>query len=377
MKKGVYIAFEFPLIQLTEYEQCESGIKKKIYCQFHTFINAGYRMTFLNPYIKRNILQRKIRRRLPFFEFTKWDDDILHSGQLDFIYIRKPWHMDGDLIFHLKKLKRDYPECKVLLEIPTYPYDGEHHALSMKPLIWKDKFWRKYLKKYTDKVITYSDDKEIFGVSTIQISNAINMERIRLANLKPFDSQNIHIMLCATLSYWHGYDRALYGLAEYYKKCGKINFVLHVVGEGDETDHLKQIISDNSLEKHVIMHGKKFGQQLDDIYSLCDLGFDSMGRHRSGVTYNSSLKGKEYAAKGLPIISGVNTEFDYDNSYKYYLRVPADDTPVDYEKVGQFCQHIYGTKAVETIRREIKEYSNLHFTYAATFAPIISYINGE
>jgi hypothetical protein len=51
---------------------------------------------------------------------------------------------------------------------------------------------------------------------------------------------------------------------------------------------------------------------LNDIYNISDIAIDSLGRHRSNVMYNSTLKGKEYCAKGLPIVSGVKTEFDYD-----------------------------------------------------------------
>lgn len=42
-----------------------------------------------------------------------------------------------------------------------------------------------------------------------------------------------------------------------------------------------------------------------------------MGRHRSGVSFNSSLKGKEYCAKGLIIVSGVKTELDLDGEFLY------------------------------------------------------------
>ncbi|MFK5655764.1 hypothetical protein ACIA4K_04025 [Lactobacillus delbrueckii subsp. bulgaricus] len=67
----------------------------------------------------------------------------------------------------------------------------------------------------------------------------------------------------------------------------------------------------------VSMVGKKEKEELDYYYNICDIGIDSMGRHRSNVYYNSSLKGKEYLAKGLPIVLGVTTELDYIKDFRF------------------------------------------------------------
>lgn len=375
MINGKYLAFEFPLISNEEYSKCDSGIKKKIYGQYNTFIAHGYTMSFVNPYEKYRTLNKRLRRRLPLFWLTKWDDQELYEEDSQFEYIRKPWHMDGDLIRHLKKAKHNNPSIKILLEVPTFPYDNEHHSFSMKPLVYKDRFWRQFLKKYVDRIVTYSDDMTIFGIPTIRISNAMDTTNVKPANYKQFDPNNIHIMLCATLSYWHGYDRAIEGLKEYYDRGGKTNFVLHIVGEGEEYANYKTMIEANHLESHVILYGNRYGIELDHIYEQCDVGFDSLGRHRSGVKYNSSLKGKEYAAKGLPIVSGVLTELDFDKSFKYYYRIPADDSLVDYFGIETFCKQVYKGKKVEEVRNDIRNYSDSHFSYEVTFAPIFEYLD--
>ena len=242
------------------------------------------------------------------------------------------------------------------------------------PLIIKDVVWRSMLKKYVDRIVTYSNDEKIFGINTIRISNAISCQNLNIAKAKDFNPKKIHIMLCATLSYWHGYDRAITGLNEYYKNGGDINFTLHVVGQGEEFYNLQKMISAYSLDNHIIMHGNKTGKDLDELYNVCDLGFDSMGRHRAGVYYNSSLKGKEYIAKGLPVVSGVETELDYDDSFNYYMRVPADDSPINYFAIGKFCKNIYDGKTVKSIREEIRDYAIKNYSYKKTFEKVFEFI---
>ena len=134
------------------------------------------------------------------------------------------------------------------------------------------------------------------------------------------------------------------------------------------------MINKYKLNEKVFLLGPKFNKELDEIYNQCVIGLDSMGRHRSGVFYNSSLKGKEYTAKGLMIVSGVNTEFDYDENYKYYYRIPADDSPMDIESVVKFYEECTREKDLKEIQKKIVEYARKHFDFDVSMRPIIDYI---
>lgn len=372
---GLFLAFEFDLLKKTKINSTESGIEKKIFYQYKTFSDYNFNMAFYNPYKINHFLEKRIRRRMPFSFLNKWDESEVNLSALSFEYIRKPWRLDGDLILHLRRLKKKNPKCIVIMEIPTYPYDNENYTFSSIPLVLKDKFWRKRLHNYVDRIVTYSNDNSIFGIQTIRISNAINVNNDYSYIKKSFNPLEIHVMMCATLCYWHGYDRAIEGLYNYYQNGGETNYILHIVGYGDEYPKYKELIEKYNLQKHIIMHGKLYGSELDKVYSLCDIGFDSMGRHRSGVVYNSSLKGKEYASKGLPIVSGVCTEFDYITNYKYYYRVPADDSPIDFTKITSFCSLVFSGADVPSTHKAISEYANLHFSYESTMKPVIEYIS--
>ena len=378
-RKGLFIAFDNltynPNI-INETKPSEvNGLEKKIFYQINTFKKYGFEMFFYNPYLNRNSLIEKITRRLPFHFLEKWDFDFSAINSFSFIYIRKPWFMDGDLIFTLKKIRKIAPNIKVFLEIPTYPYDHEGKDLKMLQLKIKDKLWRKYLFKYVDRIVTYSDDDYIFDIKTIKVSNAIDYELVKRKKILNSIDNSFNMIAVSSLYYWHGYDRAIEGLKNYYEGTHSKEVNLYIVGTGPELVKYEKLIKEYDLENHVFLTGYKSGSALDDLYDKCIIGLDSMGRHRSGVSFNSSLKGKEYCAKGLIIVSGVKTELDLDGEFNYYIRVPADETPVDFVSVIEKVDNYLSSENIFDIQTKIMEYSKNKFDYEVALEPVKKYID--
>ncbi len=374
-KKGLYIAFEFEYKSnlFLKNNRSIDGIEKKIYFQFETFKKYGYEMMFYNPYVNRKHSIERIFRRLPYHYLYKWNFNYENLKDYSFIYIRKMWFMDGDLILFLKKVKSLYPSIKILLEIPTYPYDKEGKKIDMIPLKIKDKKWRKQLKYYVDRIITYSDHDSIFEIKTIKTSNAICMDSYRKRKIN-VDNRCINMIACGNLYYWHGFDRAIKGIANYYAKTPNIDLKLYIVGEGAELPVYKELLDKYQLHDHVVLTGSKYGDELESIYDLCNVGIDSMGRHRSGVYYNSSLKGKEYCAKGLIVISGVKTELDFYKNYPYYYRVPADDSAIDFTKFVDYYTKLLKNDNINNIQNTIQTFAREHFDFKIAMLPIIKFI---
>lgn len=375
-KRGLFIAFEFnynaDLLKKGSYD----GIEKKIYHQINTFKNYGYDMDFCNPYRNRKHSIERIFRRLPFHCFERWDFNFDKVKKYDFIYIRKIWFMDGDLIFFLKKVKKIKPDIRIILEIPTYPYDQEGKQIDMIPLKIKDKFWRTRLSLYVDRVVTYSKDDIIFNIETIKTSNAIDYESAKRTG-NDLCNDKINMIACGNLYYWHGFDRAIEGLRLYYNKGCKKEINLYIVGYGNENEKYEKMIKEYNLSKHVFLVGAAYGNELDSIYSKCVVGLDSMGRHRSGVFYNSSLKGKEYCAKGLIIISGVETELDGKSDYKFYYRVPATDEAIDFEDFLSYYNKLICDSSIEKIQKEIMSFAENNFDFSVVMDPIRKYIENQ
>lgn len=356
-----------------EEDNSNPGIKEKIRQQFEIFQAAGISMYFY--YAKPQSKLYRYVNRMPFFrDHFYLAENIIKEA--DFVYMRKPSAINMGFIDLLKRIKSLEPGIKILLEIPTYPYDNEIQGIVRQPLKWKDRFARKKLRKYVDVVLTYSDDKEIFGIKTINISNGVDALKISEAVKKysHVDDGKIHFMACAKFNLWHGYDRVIEGLHRYLQNpTANRNIQIDMVGDGQALDSYRQLVEKYAMQDYVVFHGKLQGEDLVRAYSVCDIGLDSMGRHRSGVYFNSSLKGKEYCAYGLMIVSGVETELDHADDFEYYYRIPADDSAVDFEKVLSFYESKVGNDK-DKVKNIIMQYAINHFTMNIVFRPVVDYV---
>jgi Glycosyltransferase len=354
-----------------KFELWGMGIQKKIRNQMNELEkNFGHcEYIFLeNPKSK---ITKYINKIVPYLSNVNYKKaDLIDSGSIAYIrYVT----IDYSFYTFIKRLNKK--NVKILLEIPTYPYNKEVTSIIGKWQLLGESVYISKLYKYIDRIITYSKDQLIFNIPTICISNGIDTKDMYQLSCSPIDS-TVNMIAVASLAKWHGYDRVIKGIAEYYANGGKRNVVFHLVGDGYRIlEQYKKDVRQLGIENHVIFYGKRTGGSLDDVYHKCTIAIDSLGRHRSGVVYNSSLKGKEYLLKGLPVVSGVKTELDYDLSFKYYLRVPADETAVDINSIIKFFDYIYTSgRNRKEIQEEIRMYAIKNFSYEVAFLPVIRYM---
>lgn len=310
-------------------------------------------------------IKDKIKFLLPFLssERERKREILLKSikNDTDYIYIRKP-SLTIKFYKLLKKIKQKNPNIYIMMEIPTYPFHSEYNGLSRLNIIKSVNCERK-LKNVVDRIMTYSDDDRIWGIPTLKLSNCVSYDDIP-SRSKAYKTQKktIRLTCVANFKYWHGIDRMINGMKKY---GGDYNVVLNIVGEGEEISRLKQL-SDGI--NNVVFHGLKTGDELTKIFNETDIAVDALGRHRSGVYYNSSLKGKEYVARGIPVVSAVETELDHMEDFPYYLKLPADESYIDVQKIIDFYEDIYSKKSPEVITHEIRNYTKELFDYKKGFA---------
>ena len=248
---------------------------------------------------------------------------------------------------------------RIVMEIPTYPYDAEYYAQGMSRQIFQDKIFRNQLARELDAIVTFSDYSQIFGQHTIRISNGIDFDSVKMKTTVNDTSKELNLIGVAEIHRWHGFDRLIKGLAQYYSQPQDYLVKFHVVGyffsaEGEEA--FRKLIAENNVGQYVILYGKKHGQELDDLFNLCDFGIGSLGRHRVGIEKIKTLKNREYAARGIPFVYS-ETDSDFDDK-PYVLKVPADETPVDINQLIAF--HRQQTMTPSEIRESISNLSWKH-----------------
>ena len=300
-----------------------------------------------------NGFSSKILKRIDFSAITKYVKD----NNIEFVYIRSNHNANPCTIYMVKCMKKY--GAKVVMEIPTYPYDSEYEAQGISRQIFQDKIFRNRLAKHLDAIVTFSDYDKIFGQRTIKISNGIDFDSVKMKTTINDTSKELNLIGVAEIHEWHGFDRLVKGLAEYYSNPQSYFVKFHVVGYFFSTEienEFKKIISDNHMEDFVILYGKKHGEELDRLFNKCDFGIGSLGRHRVGIDKIKTLKNREYAARGIPFIYS-ETDSDFDTR-PYVLKVPADESPVIIEDIIDFYKR--NSMSPIQIRDSIKELSWKH-----------------
>lgn len=343
-----------------------NGISKKIHYQVDALKACGLdvHICYLNEsdgnkyrMIDNTILcdygqgfKGKILKRI---EFTSIANYAIKEG-VSFVYIRSDHNASPFTIRMVKKMRK--AGIYVVMEIPTYPYDNEKATSSRKLQRFVDKYFRKSLAKHLCRIVTFSDYNTIFGTPTIQISNGVDFSKIKLKQRINETSKELHLIGVAEIHYWHGFDRIVQGLVNYYKNNPDYKVIFHIVGDffGErEKNEIMPFITANHLESYILIHGAKHGEELDELFELSDIAIGSLGRHRSGITNIKTLKNREYAARGL---SFIYSEQDSDFEGKpYILKVPADESPIDIISIIDFFRKLNITPL--EIRNSIKSLS--------------------
>lgn len=293
-------------------------------------------------------MSAKIRKRFDFSFIANY----VSQEKIALVYIRSFHNANPFTIRMVKQLK--YAGAKVVMEIPTYPYDQEYVTRFMKLELAVDRCFRHSLVRKMDGIITFSDAREIFGKKTIRISNGIDFDAVPVKQHINDTSSELHLIGVAEVHYWHGFDRIISGLTKYYQTPRDYKVYFHIVGalSGErERQKILPLIKQYQLEPYVILHCAHRGKTLDQLFEHADFAIGSLGRHRSGITNIKTLKNREYTARGLAFVYS-ETDSDFDNR-PYVLKAPADESPIDIENLIAFYQH--QQLSPDEIRSSIKE----------------------
>ena len=334
-----------------------SGISKKIHYQvkglrengyevhlcYYDFDKNGHRCRFVDGNVIKDYgtgMLAGLRQRIDLdcvYEYCK-------DNGIEFVYARCFQNASPFLINFFKKLKS--LGIRTVTEIPTYPYDQEFTTFSRQERLGLkiDQMFRNKLYRQMSAVVTFSDAESIFGQRTIRISNGVDFDSTPIHQFHPVDDA-IHLIGVAEVHLWHGYDRLIAGMGEYYKKArSPKKVVFHIVGGIDPYDlygegdykGIQTRIDEYGLKDKVVFHGQLFGEELNNIFNQSCFAIGSLARHRSGITHIKTLKNREYATRGIPFIySEIDSDFE---DKPYIIKAIPDESPVDIQKIVDFIE---------------------------------------
>lgn len=336
---------------LTFVDSNYTGINSKILTQKNAFINLGHEcfVGFFEPASDDNIAYVingrevhqyhkrffKLERYIALSSIFNWIID----NNIQVVYFRYAICANPFIINFFKNLKKR--GIRIITEIPTFPYDKEiTKSSSISYFYLMHKCFRKRLLNYSDKILTFSDDKSIYGLPAINIDNAIDTANYPTKKHLALNDE-FHLIGVANISYWHGFDRIIQGIYNYNKGNNDIKIIFHIVG-GDSNSidfrNLVNLVKELNLRNYVIFHGPKTGNELNRLFDISHMAVGSLGRHRSGIHALKALKNNEYACRGIPFMYSENNPL-YDNEY-YTYKIPADESIINMDAIIGFYNSI-------------------------------------
>lgn len=352
-----------------------AGVSNKIdmqigeFARYHDIQEIDIRMS--NKSFWRNAMSV-----LPYVSIC-WDytDAYRRIENPDFLYIRK---VGGDYEHYkfLRYVKERFPNCRVLIEIPTYPYFWEGIKSITGILLVKDYYnYCCKMRQYIDRIVTYSEDKEIFGIPTLRVKNGIDVQSIHPIDVySEYSPVKINLIAVAVMRPHHGYERVIEGLYQYYSDKGSRDFHVHMVGDGIERGTYEKLIREYKLESHFTFYGMQSGKELHEIYCKADLALSAFGWYKDKVSKSSTLKVREYLAKGLPVISGCREDAFDETNGEFCEVFPNNNSPIDFNRIVSFYEKIYRDNDRKRVIENVREFAKNHVDNCVTMKPIMDYI---
>lgn len=372
MIKGIYISNH-------NLNDKSSGVTKKIQMQLEAFKKND--ILIESPNLFSDTIFDKIIRRIPFLKCSfdkaanKYISQSIQNG-ISFVYVRHSV-CSIHLISLLKLLKKN--GITIIYEFPTYPYDRNGSGVSWNLFMLKDKFSRKKLYKYVDMGVNFSGYSEIYGVKCIAINNGINSEKIEVRKVSKRKNNSIKFLGVALLAYWNGYDRLINAIHSYYSKVkNPIDIEFHIAGNGDAYNSLKLLVKKNNLENRVFFHGFVSGEKLNKLYDECNIGVGTLAPSRKYKGHiMSTLKTKEYTAKGIPFIKA---DFDsvFDNkSIDFSFSIMDDESPIEISTILCWYDNIIDKYGEENLTNHIRLFAEKELSWEKQLKPVFDYIRKQ
>jgi glycosyltransferase involved in cell wall biosynthesis len=207
--------------------------------------------------------------------------------------------------------------------------------------------------------------KDILGYT---FTNGIHVDKYPL---KPYrkPAENIVKLLYvgSNTAHWHGLDRLLSGISSYQ---GKARVELHMAGT--MSGSIRKLIKSLRIEHLVTCHGYTTGGELDMLFDLCDCAVGTLGMHRKNLSHGSTLKVREYMARGIPFVIS-HTDDDIPPDSPFVLMAPPNDTPIDMNDVIMFLSRVHEMYGA-SLPSEMRSYARGNMDYRAKAAALIEFV---
>lgn len=291
------------------------------------------------------------------------------SSAYDYLYIRYPLAIPSFLWF-LRTAKAALPKVTTVVEIATFPYRGELRTPKRLVLRSLDDLGRGRLARYVDAIVTFYGQSEIYGIPCFALCNGVDVTRTCLRTPRADDGE-LSLIAVGNVAERHGLDRVLRGMADYARKPDATPATLHVVGDGPAVPGLLELSGKLGIAERVRFHGMKSGAELNALFDAADVALDSLAIHRLSLPGSSSLKAREYCARGIPFVL-ASDDADFPPELEFVHRTPSDESALDVSALVSFHERLRRTHP--EVHREMRRHAEENLTWKRKLEPLVDYL---
>jgi glycosyltransferase involved in cell wall biosynthesis len=300
--------------------QCK-GIRAIGYDVDLLFVGEAYDV-YLNDVIIARLGSRN-GIQLLFFERILRTLDL---AKYQFVFIRHPFVVNQ--LSYLRFLRAAWrSKCKVVVEIPTFPYRRELKGLPSKLIYFAECLCNNRLKRYVSFVL-YSGDKRdtIHGIRCRQLLNVGDIDRTPISRAS-FCGRTLRLVAVSGCMTYNAYERVIEGLHRYYMTERQVIVEFHLGGTGPDHAKYVALVKKYSLAKHVFFYGPVFGEEKDRLFEAMHVGISCLGMHRIGLSGGSPLKTADYGSRGIPFVLSYDDPMF--SGQAFCLNVPPTEEGID------------------------------------------------
>ncbi len=169
---------------------------------------------------------------------------------------------------------------------------------------------------------------------------------------------------------YNGLDRLIISLSRQINN--QFRYYLTIIG--NDTDLEKKTIQQYNAEEFVKLKPAMNKQALDLELRKYHLGVGPLAVHRKGIVSTTSIKAREYFARGLPFFfahhdPGIS---DHKALQPYFLRLEASDEPIDLQLLDAF---VLSMKTKDNFSNEMHRLAKQYLDYSVQVKQIFDFIS--
>lgn len=183
--------------------------------------------------------------------------------------------------------------------------------------------------------------------------NGIATQNYPLRTCSGFDGKNLHLLFVGSVYKSHGLHRIVKTLIKNSNELleRELKVFIHIAGAKESDTYLKKVSNYQSCKENFIYHGFLNSTEIDKLANDCHLAINSLGLHRIGLRVTSTLKSREYFARGIPYItSSFDDDFEISNPFIYIF--PANEDAINLDELIGFVDNVMNVTEHPGIMRD-------------------------